>query len=86
MEIQVKLLIPDELLNKTSDVVSREIFEQFVLESYKLDKISAKQIQKLLGFKSRFEVEDFLHRKKAFGYTIEDLKDDLETLKDLGLK
>lgn len=86
MSINVKLSIPDELLNKTSEVVSREILGQFVIESYKLDKISTKQIQHLLGFKSRFEVEDFLQRNKAFGYTLEDLKDDLETLKDLGLK
>lgn len=86
MNIKVKLSIPDELLNKTSDIVSREILEQFVIESYKLDKISTKQIQHILGFESRFEVEDFLHRNKAFGYTIEDLEDDLKTLKDLSLK
>ncbi|MGI8669087.1 MAG: UPF0175 family protein [Aridibacter sp.] len=86
MSINVKLSIPDELLSKKSEIVSREILEQFVIESYKLDKISTKQIQHLLGFKSRFEVEDFLHKNKAFGYTLEDLEDDLKTLKDLGLK
>lgn len=86
MEIQIKLSIPDELLDNESEVVAREILEQFVLESYKLDKISTKQIQKLLGFSSRFEVENFLHQNKAFGYTIEDLENDLETLKDLGLR
>ena len=77
MAIQVKLSVPDELLEKDYETVSRGILERFVLESYKLNKISAKQVRNLLGFASRLETEDFLHRNRAFDYSIEDLEEDL---------
>lgn len=86
MEIQVKLNIPDELLNEDGEKVSRQVFEQVIAESYKSGLLTAKQIRKLLGFSSRLEVEDFLHRHQAFGYKTEDLESDLKTLTDLGLR
>jgi len=86
MEIQVSLIIPDELLSGASEKVSRQILEQFVLEGYKKRKLTTKQVGELLGFSTRFEVDDFLHRHEAFDYSVEDLEADLKTLKDLGLK
>lgn len=87
MEIEVKLNIPDELLNgKGGENISRQVFEQVVAESYKTGKLTTKQVRNLLGFSSRFEVDEFLHLHKAFGYTEKDLKADLKTLKDLGLR
>jgi hypothetical protein len=86
MEIQADLSISDELLNGKNEKVSRKVLEQFSLEGYKTGKLSYKQIGNLLGFSSRFEVDDFLHRNQAFDYTVEDLKDDLKTLEDLDLK
>lgn len=84
MKIQVS--IPDELLNGEIEEVLRKVLEQFALEGYKTGKLSYKQIGKILGFSSRFEIDDFLHRHQAFDYTIEDLKADLKTFEDLGLK
>lgn len=86
MEIQLTVSIPDELLVRDGEKVSRRVFEQFILESYKNGKLTTRQVRELLGFSSRFETEDFLHRNKAFDYTIEDLEKDLMTLEDMESK
>ena len=86
MEIEVNISVPDELLNSDGKQVSRRVFEQFVIEGYKKGKLTTKNVRQLLGFFSRFETEDFLHRNKAFDYSVEDLNDDLRTMEDLGLK
>ncbi len=86
MEIQVKLNIPDELLNGEGEQVSRSVLEQVIAESYKDGRLNLKQVRKLLGFSSRFEAEDFLHRHQAIEYTLDDLESDLKNLKDLGLR
>lgn len=86
VEIQLKLNISDELLNGDGGPVSREVLEQVVAEGYRSGRLTIVQVRKLLGFGSRFETEDFLHRHKAIEYSVEDLQRDLEGLKDLGLR
>lgn len=78
--------IPDEWLNGDGEQVSRRVLEQVIAESYKGGRLTLKQVRKLLGFSSRFETEDFLHRLRAFEYTLDDLESDLKNLKDLGLR
>ena len=86
MDIQVKVTLPDDLTELDSSKVSRDVLEQVVVEGYKDGRLGPKQVRILLGFTSRFETEDFLHRHQAMEYTVDDLKSDLETLKDLGLR
>lgn len=86
MDIQVKVRIPDDLTGLDSSQVSRDVLEQVVVEGYKDGRLGPKQVRILLGFTSRFEMEDFLHRHRAMEYTVDDLKSDLETMKDLGLR
>lgn len=86
MEIAVNISVPDEMLADESEKVSRRVLEQFVLEGYKTGKLSVKQVRELLNFSSRIETENFLHRSKAFDYTVEDLKKDFKTMEDSGLK
>lgn len=86
MEIQVKLNIPDELLKEDGAQVSRRVFEQFVAEGYNSGRLTYKQVRNLLGFSTRFEVDEFLHDYGVYGYTVEDLREDLQTLRDLGLR
>ena len=86
MEIRIKLTIPDELLDGAGDVVSRSVLEQVIAESYKNGQLNLKQVRNLLGFSSRYETEDFLHTHSAYEYTLDDLKSDLNGLKDLGLR
>jgi len=86
VEIQIKLNIPDELLNGEGEQISRSVLEQVIAESYKGGRVNLKQVRKLLDFSSRFETEDFLHRYRASEYTVDDLQSDLANLKDLGLR
>ena len=85
MDINVTVSLPDSLANIDKDQVSLEVFEQVVAESYKTGKISLREVRLLLGFSSRFEAEDFIHRRKATGYTLDDLKKEMESMKELGL-
>ena len=86
MDIQVKVTLPDEIKDLDSGVISRDVLEQVVVEGYKNGSLGPKQVRLLLGFSSRMETEDFLHRNRAMEYTVEDLKSDLETMKKLGLR
>lgn len=86
MEIQVSIELPDELAGLDSESVSRDVFEQVVAEGYKDGLLSLKQVRILLGFSSRFEAERFIHKRKATGYSVEDLETELRTMEDLGLQ
>jgi hypothetical protein len=85
MDVNVTVTLPDDIAELDSDLVSRDVFEQVVAESYKNGRLSLKQVRLLLGLSSRYEAEDFIHRHKATGYTIEDLKEEMETMKKLGV-
>ena len=86
MDVQVTVTLPDDVSDLDSARVSREVFEQVVAESYKNGHLSLKQLRLLLGLSSRFEAEDFIHRHKATGYTLQDLKDDIATMERLGFR
>lgn len=86
MQVEVKVTLPDVITDFDSEQVSRDVLEQVVAEAYKNGRLSLKQVRFLLGFSSRFEAESFVHARKANGYTVDDLKSDLKTLEDLGLK
>ena len=85
MDIEVSVKLPDELTNLDSITVSRDVLEQVVIEGYKNGTLGPKQVRLLLGFADRWETEEFLRRKGALEYTLEDLNDDLKTLEKLGL-
>ncbi len=85
MDVHVTVTLPDHAANIDSEAVSRDVFEQVVAESYRSGRIGPVKVRKLLGFSSRIETEDFLHRRQAIVYTVEDLERDLKGMKDLGL-
>lgn len=85
MEVQVTVSIPDDIAEIDSSEVSRDVFEQVIAEAYRSGRLGLVQVRRLLGFETRLETEDFLHRMKAMVYTVEDLEHDLETMKRLGL-
>jgi hypothetical protein len=84
--MNVEITNADELLSESHPELSRYVLEQIAINGYKSNSLTLVQVRKLLGFSTRFETEEFLHLNKAFGYTGEDLFQDLETLKDLGLR
>ena len=85
MDITVKVTLPDDLTDLDSSKVSRDVLEQIAVEGYKDGRLSAKHVRLLLGFDSRMETEDFLHRNEAMEYTVEDLERDLEAMAKLGI-
>lgn len=84
--MNIEITIPDELFAENQTNLSRIVLEEIAVSGYRSNSLSTAQIRQLLGFTSRFETEEFLHSKNAFGYTKEDLQDDLQTLKDLGFR
>ncbi len=85
MDVIVKVSLPDEISEGNNELVSRSVFEQVVAEAYKNGRLSLKQVRLLLGFSSRFEAEEFIHKHKAAGYSIDDLENEMKTMGDLGL-
>ncbi len=77
--MEITLTIPDdvaaEIQNGTSLPLSRRLLELAALEGYKSGLLTSYQVQKLLGFDNRFEVDAFL---KAHGVPLEFTIEDLE--------
>jgi len=80
--------IPDELaaiLSANGDL-SRRVVEGFGIEEYKSERISKAQLRRLLGFETRYELDDFLKAHQVWAnVTIDDVRRDIEDLKSLGL-
>ena len=79
--------IPDEIAGNLGGGgdLSRRVLEGFALEEYKSQRISKAQLRRLLGFETRYELDDFLKAHHAgANVTIEDVRRDLQDLKSLG--
>jgi hypothetical protein len=81
--------IPDEIaarLRTAGGDLSRRVLEGFALEEYKSERLSKAQLRRLLGFETRFEVDDFLQAHQISAHvSIEDVRRDVQDLKSLGL-
>jgi hypothetical protein len=80
--------IPDELvsrLNLAGGDLSRRALEAFGLEEYKSGHLTKAELQRLLGFGSRYELDGFLKSHEVWiDYSIEDYRRELRDLKRLG--
>jgi len=87
--MQVTVDIPDELsaaLRGSRRDLSRSVVEALALEAYRDKKLSTAQLQRLLGFETRYELDGFLKEHAVWlDYGEEDLERDLKTHTDLGL-
>ena len=53
------------------------------VEAYRAGMITPAQVQRMLGLRSRWETEAFLHRAEAYhDYTMDDLERDLTVIRD----
>ena len=86
MVLQIEL--PDdvtELLTSRWGDLPRHVLESLAIEAYNEDALTEHQVQRLLSFQTRDEVEAFLKRKRAApAYTLEELEEDLETHRRVG--
>jgi hypothetical protein len=82
--------IPDTLVQAfapNGGDLSRAVLEAMVLEGYRSERLSEYEVQKLLGFESRFDVHGFLKEHGAYMHiTMEDIERDTETALSVALK
>lgn len=87
MTIQIQL--PDELsdaLAASGGDLSRAALEAIALEAYREHKLSTAQLQRLLGFDSRYQLEGFLKERQVWlDYSWQNLEQDHRTHQRLGL-
>lgn len=80
--------IPDDLATRLSadgGDLSRRALEAFALEEYKSQRISKAELRRLLGFKTRYELDGFLKAHEVWAdFSIEDLRREVQDLKNLG--
>jgi predicted HTH domain antitoxin len=84
--MDVAIRIPDEvgraLMARGADV-TRAVLEAVAIEAYRSGAITPAQVQEMLGFRSRWETESFLHRAEAYhDYTMDDLDRDIAAIRD----
>lgn len=89
--MDVVLAIPDDLAHRLGTEgggdLARQALEAFAVEAYRADRITTAELRRLLGFATRFEVDDFLKGRGVFegAYGMEDYEEDMRTLDRLGL-
>jgi hypothetical protein len=80
--------IPDDLaaqLQSGGDLARRAL-EAFAVEEYKSGHLAKADLRRLLGLKSRYELDGFLKSRGVWlDYGIEDFRRDREDLKRAGL-
>lgn len=84
--MNVVIEIPDDVgraLTARGADVSRAVLEAVAVESYRSGAITPAQVQEMLGFRSRWETESFLHHAEAYhDYTMDDLDRDIAAIRD----
>lgn len=83
--MQLTLDIPDDLAAALraahGDDLARAVLERLAVDGYQAGRLSAYQVQQLLGFGGRFETQAWLGRMGATEhYTLDDLEEDRRTL------
>ena len=87
MEIVVQ--VPDERASRMSASggdLSRRALEALALEEFKSGRITKPELRRLLGFGTRYQLDGFLKAHDVYeDYTMEDLEQELEALRSLGI-
>jgi hypothetical protein len=87
--MQVTIDLPDEfaqrLQAKWQDALAHYVRERLVMEAYRDDLLSTREVQELLGLDDRFAVYDLCKKYDIVLYTLEDLEQDRATVRQLGL-
>jgi predicted HTH domain antitoxin len=87
--MKLTVQIPDDLvsrMNESGGDLSRRALEALALEEFKSGHITAPELLRLLGLENRYELDGFLKAHKVYeDYTMQDLEQELEGLKRLGI-
>jgi hypothetical protein len=88
MELTVH--IPDDIAARLgeagNDDLSRRALEAWLAEEYRLGHLHKPDLRRLLGFETSYEIDGFLKAHNVYeDYTLQDLEQELEGLKRLGI-
>ena len=87
--MDVTVQIPDDLANRMTESggdLSRRALEALALEEFKIGHITKPELRLLLGFETRYQLDGFLRSHDVYeDYTLQDLDQELEGLKRLGI-
>ena len=88
--MDIGLHIPDDIAEDIRKAhgpdIERHILEAYVIQAYQQRELGTAQLRRLLGFDTRYELEDFLAAHNIpRNYTLADLEHDRETARLLGL-
>jgi predicted HTH domain antitoxin len=80
--MQITLEMPDEIALDRQDL-PRALLEGFALEGYRSGSLTEEQVRKLLGYRTRMQVDGFLKEHGVYlDYTLEDLDRDTKTSRE----
>lgn len=82
MSMEIIVRLPEDIAQHPDP--GREALESLAIEGYRSGALSHFEASRLLGF-SRFEFDGFLKEREIYehAYGVEDLEQDLETLRQL---
>lgn len=88
--MQIALHIPDDVAEwiqlADGQDIARHILEAYAIHAYQTRMLSEAQLRRLLGFETRYELDDFLAAHHIpRNYTLEDLQQDRQAARELDL-
>jgi Uncharacterised protein family (UPF0175) len=88
--MEVAISLPDDVVQQLQaqwgEDIPRYILESVALEGYRSGVLGEEGVRRLLGLATRFAVHTFLAAHQVpLNYTLEDLEQDRETARRLGL-
>ena len=83
--MNVSIAVPDDVAQRLIiewQDVSQRTLEALALEAYRSGAITSAEVQRMLNFSSRWEVDQFLKQKQAYlNYTEADLQQDVDSIR-----
>ena len=83
----ISIDVPEDMMSRLQASwgnLSRRALEALAVEAYRDEVLTAGEIGRLLGHRSRSETEAFLHEKQVYlHYTEEDLERDTQMIRDV---
>jgi predicted HTH domain antitoxin len=85
--MEVLLQVPDDIVERLQirpEELSRHALESLAADFYRAGRLSHAEVQRMLGFETRWQTDAFLKQKEAYlHYSVEDFEKDIETLRRL---
>ena len=85
--MEVSLQVPDDIVDRLqarSKDLSRQALESLAADSYRTGILTSAEVQRMLGFSTRWETDAFLKARKAYlQYSEEDLEKDIASFRRL---